>query len=100
MRLVAVEGASHTYRLTDYDNRVITTTVPAQALTDIQTSNPDGTVRATVSAIDLTTGQMKAATDAGQVLVLAVSREELRNMKLGDTFTLTVPQRAAVAEQR
>jgi hypothetical protein len=100
MRLVAVEGASHTYRLTDYDNRVITTTVPAQALTDIQTSNPDGTVRATVSAIDLTTGRMKATTDAGQVLVLAVSREELRNMKLGDTFTLTVPQRAAVAEQR
>ena len=29
-QLIAVEGAAHTYHLTDYDNRVITTAVPAQ----------------------------------------------------------------------
>jgi len=95
-----VEGAAHTYRLIDYDNRVVTAAVPAQSITDIQTSNPDGTVRATIVSIDLTTNRVKARTDAGQVLVLAMAREDLGNMRIGDTFTITVSQRAAVVEQR
>ena len=99
-QLIAVEGASHTYHLIDYDNRVVTASVPAQSITDIRTSNPDGTVRATLVSIDLTTNQVKAKTDAGQVLVLAMAREALGSMKIGDTFTLTVPQRTAVLEQR
>lgn len=99
-QLIAVEGASHTYHLTDYDNRVVTASVPAQSITDIRTSNPDGTVRATLVSIDLTTNRVKAQTDAGQVLVLAMAREALGSMKIGDTFTLTVPQRTAVLEQR
>ena len=99
-KLIAVEGAAHTYQLTDYDNRVITATVPAQSITDIQTSKPDGTVRATIVAIDLMTNRVKAQTDAGQVLVLAMAREALGNMRIGDTFTLTVPQRTAVTERR
>jgi hypothetical protein len=99
-QLIAVEGASHTYRLIDYDNRVVTAVVPAQSMTDIQTTNPDGTVRTTVVSIDLTTNRVKAQTDAGQVLVLAMAREELGNMRIGDTFTITVSQRAAVVEQR
>jgi hypothetical protein len=89
-QLVAVEGASHTYHLIDYDHRVITATVPAQSIADIQTRNPDGTVQATVVAMDTTTGRVKASTDAGQVLVLNMAREALANMKLGDTFTLVV----------
>ena len=40
--LIAVEGASHTYRVIDYDGRVITTTVPAQSIADIRSSSPDG----------------------------------------------------------
>jgi hypothetical protein len=99
-QLIAVEGASHTYHLIDYDNRVVTASVPAQSITDIRTSNPDGTVRATIVAIDSTTNQVKAQTDAGQVLVLAMAREALGSMKIGDTFTLTVPQRTAVVEHR
>jgi hypothetical protein len=99
-QLIAVEGASHTYKSIDYDNRVITTSVPAQSITDIQTSSPDGTVRATVVSIDLTTNRVKAQTDAGQVLVLAIAREEIGSIKLGDTFTLAVPRRTAVMEQR
>jgi len=99
-QLIAVEGAAHTYRLIDYDNRVVTAAVPAQSITDIQTSNPDGTVRATIVSIDLTTNRVKARTDAGQVLVLAMAREDLGNMRIGDTFTITVSQRAAVVEQR
>ena len=99
-QLIAVEGASHTYHLIDYDNRVVTASVPAQSITDIRTSNPDGTVRATLVAIDSTTNRVKAQTDAGQVLVLAMAREALGSMKIGDTFTLTVPQRTAVVEHR
>jgi hypothetical protein len=99
-QLIAVEGASHTYHLIDYDNRVVTASVPAQSITDIRMSNPDGTVRATLVSIDLTTNQVKAQTDAGQVLVLAMAREALGSMKIGDTFTLTVPQRTAVVEHR
>ena len=99
-QLLAVEGASHTYRLIDYDNRVVTASVPAQSIADIRPSNPDGTVRATIVSIDLTTNRAKAQTDAGQVLVLAMAREALGNMRIGDTFTLTVPQRTAVTERR
>jgi len=99
-QLVAVEGASHTYRLIDYDRRVITAVVPAQSIADIQTRNPDGTVQATVASIDLTSGRVKASTDAGQVLVLAMPRAALGSRKIGDTFTLVVPQHARVAGYR
>jgi hypothetical protein len=99
-QLIAVEGASHTYHLIDYDNRVVTARVPAQSIADIRTSNPDGTVSATIVSIDSTTNRVKAQTDAGQVLVLAMAPEALGSMKIGDTFTLTVPQRTAVMEHR
>jgi hypothetical protein len=49
----------------------------------------------------MTANQVKAKTDAGQVLILAVPHESLAGLQLGDTFTLAVPQKAAVAaEQR
>src|SRR5262245_54889848 len=99
-QLVAVEGVSHTYRLTDYDQRVITATVPAQALADIQTPTPDGTVQATVASIDATRSQVRAATDAGQVLVLALPRAELGRLQLGAPVTLVVPHHARVAGAR
>jgi hypothetical protein len=100
-QLIAVEGAAHTYHVTDCDGRVITTTVPAQSLADIQTTNPDGTVQATIVAIDMTANRVKAKTDAGQILILAVPHESLAGLQLGDTFALAVPQKAAVAaEQR
>ena len=100
IQLIEVEGASHTFHLTDYDKRVVTASVPAQSIADVRTINPDGTVRATIISIDSTTNRVRAQTDAGQVLVLAMAREALGSMKIGDTFTLTVPQRTAVMEQR
>jgi hypothetical protein len=75
----------------DYDHRVIKAAVPAQSLTDVKTRPPDGTVQATVASIDMTAGQIRTSTDAGQVLVLAIPREDLASMKVGDTFTLVVP---------
>ena len=90
-QLVAVEGASDTYRVMDYDHRVIKASVHAQSLTDVKTHHADGTVQATVSSIDTTTGQIRASTDAGQVLVLAIPRDDLGSIKVGDTFALVVP---------
>jgi hypothetical protein len=57
-------------------------------------------VRATIVSIDLTTNRVKAQTDAGQVLVLAMAREALGSMSIGDTFTLAVGKGTAVTEQR
>ena len=99
-QLVAVQGASHPYRLMDYDHRVITAAVPAQALTDVQTHHPDGTVQATVATIDFATGRIQAATDAGQVLVLVIPHAELETLLTGDTITLVVPHHARVAGSR
>ena len=100
VQLVAVEGASHTYRLIDYDRRVIPAAVPAQSVTDIQTRTPDGTVQATIASVDVTSSRLKATTDAGQVLILAMPRQDLGSMKIGDTFTLVVPQHARMAGYR
>ena len=100
LQLVAVEGEAHTYRVIDRGGRVITTTVPAQSIADIRANSPDGFVRATIIAIDMATNQVKAKTEAGQVLVLAVPHEALAGVQLGDTFTLALPQRAVVAAHR
>jgi len=79
---------------------VIPAAVPAQSITDIQTRTPDGTVQATVASIDVTSSRVRATTDAGQVLVLAMPRADLGSMKIGDTFTLVVPQHARMAGYR
>src|SRR5262245_58353594 len=72
-QLVAVEGAAQTYQLIDRGGRMVTATVPAQSFSDIKTPNPDGTVRAVVASIDMTTNRTKVVTDAGQTLVLAMA---------------------------
>jgi hypothetical protein len=95
-RLVAVEGASITYRLKDYDGKVVTAVVPAQSTAAIQGRSADGTVRATLAAVDGATNRVKVVTQAGQVLVLEMTPEALTGLLIGDTFDLIVPQRAAV----
>jgi hypothetical protein len=89
-QIVAVEGASQTYQLIDRGGRMVTTTVPSQSFADIQRRNPDGTIRAVVAAIDLTTNRTKVVTDAGQTLVLAMAHQTLAGLQVGDAFTLTV----------
>jgi len=88
-QLVAVEGAAQTYQLIDRGGRIVTATVP-QSFTDIKTPNPDGTVRAVVASIDMTTNRTKVVTDAGQTLVLAMAYETLAGLQIGDAFTLAV----------
>ena len=100
VRLVAVEGASTTYHLIDYDNQIVTAVVPSQSSADIQRSNPDGTVNATLASVDGATNRVKAVTQEGQVLVLDMAREALARMQLGDTFTLVMPRHAEVMAHR
>ena len=96
VRLVAVEGASTTYRLKDYDGKVVMAIVPAQSSADIQGLSTDGTVRATLAAVDGSTNRVKVVTQAGQVLILEMTPEALKAMQIGDTFDLIVPRRAEV----
>src|SRR5215468_6743390 len=95
-RLVAVEGVSITYRLKDYDGKVVRVVVPAQSTVDIQGRSADGTVRATLAAVDGTTNRVKVVTQAGQVLVLEMAPEALQGMQMGATVELIVPPRPAV----
>jgi len=95
-RLVAVEGVSITYRLKDYDGKVVRAVVPAQSTVDIQGRSADGTVRATLAAVDGTTHRVKVVTQAGQVLVLELAPEALQGMQIGATVELIVPPRPAV----
>jgi hypothetical protein len=51
-------------------------------------------VEGKVIALDGQTNQVKVHTRAGQTLVLEMDPRSLRNQRLGDTFTLAVPQPA------
>ena len=82
-RLVAVEGASTTYGLKDYNGQVVTAVVPSQSSADIQGQ----------STADQATNQVKVVTRAGQILVLEMAPEALRGMQIGDTFQLVFPRK-------
>jgi len=95
-QLVAVEGASTTYRLKDYNGQIVEAVVPSQSITDIQTRSADGTVRATLASVDRATNQVKVVTQEGQTLVLEIEPDALKGMQIGDTFELVIPQRGKV----
>jgi len=89
--LVAIEGATTTYHSRDRHGKVVTVQVPSQSATDIRGADAQGQVYATVTAIDMTTNQVKVQTPAGQTLVLAMPSTALRSIQIGDPFTFTVP---------
>ena len=64
-QLVAVEGASSTYHLIDYDGRVVTAVVPSQSTTDIQHSS-DNTVHATLASVDSATNRVSNSALKGE----------------------------------
>jgi len=100
VQLVEVEGASVTYRLIDYDKRMVTAVVPSRASADIRRSSSDGTVHATLVLVDRTTNRVKVMTQEGQRLVLEMPHALLKGMKIGDTFTLVRPRHAEVIAHR
>ena len=89
--IVAIEGASTTYRSIDRHGKVVTVQVPSQSAADIRGADAQGQVYATVTAIDTTTKQVKVQTPAGQTLVLAMPPAALRSIQIGDPFMFTVP---------
>ena len=91
--IVAIEGASTTYRSIDRHGKVVTVQVPSQSAADIRGADAQGQVHATVTAIDTTTNQVKVQTPAGQTIVLAMPPAALRSIQIGDPFTFTVPAR-------
>ena len=94
-KIVSVEGAATTYHLEDIHGARVTAEVPSQAIADITLSNPDQrTVEGKVVALDGQTNQVKVHTRAGQTLVLEMDPGSLKGLRLGDPFTLAVPQPA------
>ena len=89
--IVAIEGASTTYRSIDRHGKVVTVQVPSQSAADIRGADAQGQVHATVTAIDTTTNQVKVQTPAGQTIMLALAPATLKGLQIGDPFTFTVP---------
>jgi len=89
--IVAIEGATTTYRSIDQHGNVVTVQVPSQSAADIRGADAQGRVQGAVTAIDTTTNQIKIQTSAGQTIVLAMPPAALRHIQIGDIFTFTVP---------
>ena len=99
--VVYVEGATQTWRVTDKDGKIVEVHVPAQSLIAIQTSQEErpgasgtaepvqGTVPATVVAVDTLTNRIKVQTQAGQVIDLATSTAD---RQIGEQVTLILPR--------
>ena len=57
--IVSVEGATTTYQSQDWNGQTVTVQVPSHASEDIKGRDAQGSVRATVTAIDTTTNRVK-----------------------------------------
>lgn len=83
-----------TYSIRDMDGRMLRVEVPSLASPEVRVSDPrQGTVAATVMAIDGQTNQAKVRTQEGQTLVLHLPPEAVMGMRVGDRFTLSIAQR-------
>jgi hypothetical protein len=89
--IVSIEGSTTTYQSIDRHGKVVTVQVPSQSAADIRGADAQGTVQATVTAIDTTKSQVKVQTPAGQTIVLAMPPADLQSLQIGDPFTFTVP---------
>ena len=88
----SVEGASTTYHTRDWNGKPVTVRVPSQAATDIRGKDAEGTVRATITAVDTATNRVKVRTTEGQTVVLSMAPGALAGLKTGDLFIFTVPE--------
>ena len=88
----SVEGASTTYHTRDWNGKPVTVRVPSQAAADIRGKDEEGTVRATITAVDPVTNRVKVRTTEGQTVVLSMAPGALAGLKTGDLFIFTVPE--------
>jgi hypothetical protein len=90
--IVSVEGASTTYHTRDWNGKPVTVRVPSQSVTDIRGKDAEGTVQATVTAVDPASHRVKVRTSEGQTIVLAMAPGALASLKPGDRFIFTIPE--------
>lgn len=93
--VVSPEGTTTIYHIRDMGGRMLTVEMPALASPDVRVSDPiQGTVAATVMAVDARTHQARVRTHEGQILALNLSPETVMGMRVGDQFTLSIAQRS------
>ena len=90
--IVSVEGASTTYHTRDWNGKPVTVRVPSQSVTDIRGKDAEGTVQATVTAVDPAAHRVKVRTSEGQTIVLAMAPGSMAGLKPGDRFIFNIPE--------
>jgi len=81
----------------ELDSPSVTVKVRAMVPQNVKVSDPaQGTVRATVMAINGQTNQVKVYTHEGQMFRLFLEPESLAGIRVGDQFTLQVAQQLAL----
>jgi hypothetical protein len=90
--IVSVQGASTTYRTRDWNGQLVTVRMPSQSSADIKGMEAQGSVRATVTAIDPTMNHVQVRTSEGQTVVLAMAPATRKDLRVGDPVLFTVPQ--------
>jgi hypothetical protein len=91
--IIAPESPNTIYQVRDMHGEMVTVEVPSLAPPELKVSDPDqGTVRATVMAVDGQTNQVKVQTQEGQMLLLQLPSESVRGMQIGNQFTLRISQ--------
>jgi len=74
---------------------MVTVEVPSLGSPDVKLNDPvQGTVAATVMAVDGQTNQVKVRTQEGQILVLNLAPETVTGIRVGDQVMLSIAQRS------
>ena len=88
----SVEGASTTYQTRDWNGKLVTVRVPSPSAAAIRGTDAEGTVQATITAVDTATQRVRVRTTEGQTIVLSMAPEALAGLKPGDSIIFTVPE--------
>jgi hypothetical protein len=88
----SVEGASTTYHTRDWNGKPVTVRVPSPSAAAIRGKDAEGTVRATITAVEPATNRVTVRTSEGQTIVLTMEPGALAGLKSGDPFLFTVPE--------
>jgi len=87
-----VEGASTTYQTRDWNGKPVTVRVPSPSAAAIRGKDAEGTVQATITAVDSATNRVRVRTAEGQTIVLSTAPDALAGLKPGDPIIFTVPE--------
>ena len=92
--IVSVQGAATAYQTRDWNGQLVTVRVPSQSPADIKGMETQGSMRATVTAIDPAANHVQVRTSAGQTVVLAMAPATRKDLRVGDPLLFTEPKGA------